>query len=120
MTQTQDITTPDLLPCPFCGAAPKVECSVFKGRNVMSVWCDVPACGFAETYASDPEAVAKRWNARIAPIPPPNVAQAARVLLDNLPGEHKAWESLQNTVDDGCDVGDCMKAFHRAHIGELK
>ena len=57
---------------------------------------------------------------RAIPIPQPDVAQAARVLLNNLPGEHDAWESLQNTVDDGCDVGDCMKAFLRALIGELK
>ena len=89
MTQTQSIATPDLLPCPFCGAAPKVEHSVSRGRNVMSVWCDAPDCGFAETYASDPEAVAKRWNARIIPtssIDGQNVDQDANVILHDLLG----------------------------------
>lgn len=46
-----------------------------------------------------------------------NLREAARVLLDNMPGEHQCWADLQDAVDEGRDEDDCVRAWLRAIAG---
>ncbi len=47
-------------------------------------------------------------------VQPLTVQDAARRVLEQMPHEHECWEVMQNSIDEGQDVGDIMRAALRA------
>lgn len=96
---------PELKPCPFCGSLDLRMVNDLAEDD----WCAV-GCADCITLGPhdyiDPKAIAA-WNRR-ADL---TVQAAARVLLENMPGEHHAWADLQDAVDDGKDEDDCIRAW---------
>lgn len=88
-------------------------------RKHMGIACDIHGRG-SQQY-DDAGLIVTRSDMisdEIVHLPLPDHAdllrQAAKVLLDNMPGEHQALADLQDAVDEGKEPDDCLRAWLRA------
>lgn len=60
--EVEHIILNNLLPCPFCGAAPEL---IRISKAPDRYYCECPHCGIQQGYSYDYEDAVDKWNERI-------------------------------------------------------
>lgn len=102
--------TPELLPCPFCGNAPRVK----HGDSLMHISCDTLECPIDINFIQrTPEKAIAAWNQR-APSPVNAALVAAREGLLALLGECRLDHSgncQAHFLGNPCEVANAKAAL---------
>lgn len=93
-------TTPVLLPCPFCGAEPKL----YTGSDIVkdSIECLTTGCVTLRAYGETREEAIAAWNRRAQPSSPPPAGQTVTECDDGTCGVCRRCtgnDTLQTAVD---------------------